>query len=305
MAKAERRSDVVDAMSIAAVETEVGIGKDSLRVWEKRYGFPAPIRDAHDDRLYPADQVVKLKAIKRLLDCGHAPRRLLALDNTELSALLGPARSTWHDNVEAHGAVEMLRGRKLRKFDSWLRHSLVRDGLERFVLGDGRAVVEAIGNAWQAGVLTIWQEHYFSERFSALLSGVISEMSGDDGRPNMLFATPSGERHGLGLLMAQALFAARGASCLSLGKDIPNAEIVACAADSGINVVVLSISTGYPLPHAADVLAQLRQTLPEKTQLWIGGAAVAGLDRKHKLEGINLLASFEDGLAALEAWHKL
>ena len=30
---------------IATVEREIGIGKDTLRVWEKRYGFPVPVRD--------------------------------------------------------------------------------------------------------------------------------------------------------------------------------------------------------------------------------------------------------------------
>ncbi|MGE0106807.1 MAG: MerR family DNA-binding transcriptional regulator, partial [Thiomonas sp.] len=40
-------------LSIAAVERDTGIGKDTLRVWERRYGFPQPHRDASGDRLYP------------------------------------------------------------------------------------------------------------------------------------------------------------------------------------------------------------------------------------------------------------
>jgi hypothetical protein len=28
-------------MNIAAVERETGLGKDTLRVWERRYGFPS------------------------------------------------------------------------------------------------------------------------------------------------------------------------------------------------------------------------------------------------------------------------
>ena len=37
--------------SIAAVEREVGLSKDVLRVWERRYGFPLPSRDAPGERL--------------------------------------------------------------------------------------------------------------------------------------------------------------------------------------------------------------------------------------------------------------
>ena len=47
-------------MSIAAVERDCGLPKDTLRVWERRYGFPNPLRDRHDERLYPADQVATL-----------------------------------------------------------------------------------------------------------------------------------------------------------------------------------------------------------------------------------------------------
>jgi len=44
-------------MSIAAVERDTGLSKDSLRVWERRYGFPTPDRDVVGERSYPFDQV--------------------------------------------------------------------------------------------------------------------------------------------------------------------------------------------------------------------------------------------------------
>ena len=52
--------------SIAAVERDTGLGKDTLRVWERRYGFPQPQRDSSGERIYPLDQVEKLRVIKRL-----------------------------------------------------------------------------------------------------------------------------------------------------------------------------------------------------------------------------------------------
>ena len=48
-------------LSIAAVEMETGLSKDVLRVWERRYGFPCPQRGPGGDRVYTADQLVKLK----------------------------------------------------------------------------------------------------------------------------------------------------------------------------------------------------------------------------------------------------
>ena len=34
------------AHTIADVERDTGLSKDTLRVWERRYGFPLPLRDA-------------------------------------------------------------------------------------------------------------------------------------------------------------------------------------------------------------------------------------------------------------------
>ena len=52
--------------SIAAVERDTGLAKDTLRVWERRYGFPAPGRDAQGERLYSDDDLVRLRHIRRL-----------------------------------------------------------------------------------------------------------------------------------------------------------------------------------------------------------------------------------------------
>ena len=49
---------------IASVERDTGIGKDTLRVWERRYGFPIPVRDERNERLYPQPQVEQLRLIK-------------------------------------------------------------------------------------------------------------------------------------------------------------------------------------------------------------------------------------------------
>jgi methylmalonyl-CoA mutase cobalamin-binding subunit len=74
-------------MSIAAVERDTGLSKDTLRVWERRYEFPQPVRDPQGERCYPLDQIEKLRLIKRLLDVGHRPSRLVGLPMDDLQAL--------------------------------------------------------------------------------------------------------------------------------------------------------------------------------------------------------------------------
>jgi hypothetical protein len=75
------------SLSIAAVERDTGLSKDTLRVWERRYGFPLPQRDAIGERAYPLDQVERLRIVKRLLDAGHRPGRVVALPLPALQQL--------------------------------------------------------------------------------------------------------------------------------------------------------------------------------------------------------------------------
>lgn len=62
-------------LNISAVEREAGLSKDVLRMWERRYGFPKPSRDENGERQYSAEEVAKLRAMKRLMDVGLRPAR--------------------------------------------------------------------------------------------------------------------------------------------------------------------------------------------------------------------------------------
>ena len=64
-------------LSISQVERDTGLSKDTLRMWERRYGFPQPSRDPFGERLYDAPQIDKLRVIKRLMDAGQRPGRLM------------------------------------------------------------------------------------------------------------------------------------------------------------------------------------------------------------------------------------
>lgn len=290
--------------SIASVEAEIGVSKDRLRIWERRYGFPSPVRDRQGVRLYPAAQVARLRTIKRLIDAGHSPRKLLPLSDAALARMLGPQPDRWHDEAEIHNAVETLRRGELGAFESWLRNALLRAGLERFVLGTGRAAVDAVGAAWQAGAVAIWQEHFFSNLFSQLLGAAISDAATDAAGPTILLAAPTGEHHVLGLLMAHALFAARGTECISLGQDNPSREIVDAATACGATAVALSISVAYPPRRVRDVLSGIRDALPDDTNLWAGGSGVKSLARGRTLRDTEILPGLEDGLRALDRLRK-
>ena len=59
---------------------------------ERRYGFPEPARDAQGDRVYPREQVDKLRAVRRLMDQGFRPGKIIHLSAEELSRLFEARR---------------------------------------------------------------------------------------------------------------------------------------------------------------------------------------------------------------------
>src|SRR5437899_12719187 len=64
-------------LNIGAVERETGLSKDVLRVWERRYAFPRPSRDENGERLYTTAEIAKLRAVKRLMDVGMRPGKIM------------------------------------------------------------------------------------------------------------------------------------------------------------------------------------------------------------------------------------
>jgi MerR family transcriptional regulator, light-induced transcriptional regulator len=302
-------------LSIAAVERDTGLSKDTLRVWERRYGFPAPLRDALGERSYPFDQVERLRTIRRLLEAGHRPGRVVAMppgDLERLAATIGtppaPAREAGTDPAVA-GAAD--RGALLAAVAAndpeGLRHGLgrllARIGLGRFVLEVAAPLNVEVGEAWMQGQLEVFQEHLYTETMQVVLRNALQQLHGAGaGRPRVLLATVSGEPHGLGLLMAEAVLALEGCRCASLGTQTPVWDIARAAVALEAQVVALSY-TGCTSPNQiADGLSELRAKLPAAIELWAGGSAPV-LQRRQPT-GVRVLPKLEAVGPALADWHR-
>ena len=288
-------------ISIAAVERDTGLGKDTLRVWERRYGFPQPLRDAFGERVYPADQVEHLSLIKRLMDQGQRPGTLLRQPLAELNQRLAAGPEKVGADDTADWIVPMLKASDIDPLRAELAQRLARDGLERFVIDTVPALNRRIGDGWMNGEIAIFEEHLYTELAQNLLRSAIHGLGGRGTRPQILLTTVKDEEHMLGLLMVEALLAANGAWCLSLGAQTPIADIVGAARGTTIDIVALSFSGAYPWRKARDALIELRAALPERTALWAGGGGLAG--RGRGVAGVRIIGDLRDIAPALAEWH--
>jgi methanogenic corrinoid protein MtbC1 len=288
-------------VSIAAVERDTGLGKDTLRVWERRYGFPRPLRDAFGERVYPAEQVEHLRLIKRLMDQGQRPGTLLRPPIAELGERLAANPAKVGADDTADWIVPMLKARDIDPLRAELAQRLARDGLERFVIETVPALNRRIGEGWMAGEIAIFEEHLYTELVQNQLRSSIHTLGGRGTRPQILLTTVKDEEHILGLLMVEALLAANGAFALSLGAQTPIADIVGAARATNTDIVALSFSGAYPWRKSRDALIELRAALPERTELWVGGGGLAG--RGRSVAGVRVIGALSEIAPTLAEWH--
>ena len=281
-----RFTNLPDMLSIAAVERDTGIAKDTLRVWERRYQFPNPLRDSNDDRVYPADQIEKLRLIKRLLDLGHRPGRIVPLNTEALRelSLKGVEKQQANGSVQVISETEMnryldlLRSHQTEALRLALSTMLMKIGLDRFVIEVVAPLIKNIGDYWANGKIEIHEEHLFTEQIKHLLRTAINAVprghagqNEDHSRPRVLLTTFPQEQHSLGLLMAEALMALEGCVCVSLGTQTPILEIAQAASAQKADVVALSFSSQINPNQVIDGLNELKGKLAPGVEIWAGG----------------------------------
>ncbi|WP_457325003.1 MerR family transcriptional regulator [Roseateles sp. P5_E11] len=293
-------NDSFDGIGITAVERDTGIHKETLRVWERRYGFPSPRRDATGERLYPPEQVQRLRLVKRLLDAGHRPGRVVAASVQELSALLKPPAAVpvagaAVEPFEIAACAALLQGHDVEGLRRALSEVVLRRGLGRGVIEVFAPLTTRIGELWMSGALQIFQEHLYSESLQLVLRQAMHALPPPTGRqPRVLLTTLPGESHALGLLMVEALLGLEGAVCLSLGVQTPLAQLPAAAAACRVDVVALSFAGQLAHRAMLDGLASLRGQLPAAVEIWASSSSRA-LRLPGSQDGVRCL----DGLAAI------
>lgn len=294
-------ADNAAALPIAAVERDTGLGKDTLRVWERRYGFPRPVRDARDERLYPPEQVERLRLVARLLGHGYRPGRVVPMALAELQTLVTASGPTPADAApEQLAMLELLRGHDVVALRRALNQSALRLGLARFLTELLAPLNVAVGDAWIRDEIQVFEEHLYTESVTAVLRGALGTQPAlsQPNRPRVLLTTLPQEMHALGLLMAEVMLTLEGCPCISLGTQTPMPDVVRAATAHEVQVVGLSFSLAYPAQHLVRDLQALRRQLPPEIRLWAGGNHPA---LRRPLEGITHVAALQDIEALLNA----
>jgi DNA-binding transcriptional MerR regulator/methylmalonyl-CoA mutase cobalamin-binding subunit len=264
------------AFDIEEVSLNTGIGKDTLRVWERRYGFPVPLRGENGERRYSLEQLQRLHKIQHLLDQGCRPGKVVGLTEDGLQVLLTDLNNGVAKPTQAiQELLSLISGDQPKLLRQALQDSLTELGLQRLLEQILSPLVCAIGNAWAVGKLSIYAEHMATQTIQRVLTDAIGQVTDKPTNTRAVLTTLPGERHILGLLMAEATMAVHGVETINLGTETPLAELCNAAAHYNADAVLLSFSQIQSRNIVVESLRSLSAQLPLNTRLIIGGNSIA------------------------------
>jgi DNA-binding transcriptional MerR regulator len=283
--------------ALGSVTRLTGLSPELLRAWERRHRAIEPLRTRGGARRYRASDLERLRLLKAAVASGHRIGQLAGLSNAELEAI---GREAPQAPLDRHSEVLAA----LAVFDAaeaWRLLSLQLSALGalRFAREIALPLAREIGERWADGRLGVGNEHLATALLRSLLGSALLPGASALRGARVVFATLSGERHELGLLMAALAAMGAGANPLYLGPDVPHDELARATAQSGAAALALSL-VNPPTAELTRALAELRAALPAEIALWLGGAGAAQLTPPAGVERIASLEQLEQRVALLE-----
>lgn len=284
-------------VSIGGLSRATGVPIETLRTWELRYGFPKPARKPSGHRQFDVSNVERIRRIAFALERGLRAGEVVPASDEALTSLLAtlpvePGSRGQGRPFDAQSFIDLIRRFDSDRLMRSLQSDLAREDPVAYLETRISPCIATLGEAWEASEIAIAHEHFASERISDVVRGARLRFEETANGPLVVLATLPGEPHGLGLQMAALVLSARGLRVLSLGTELPLAEIAAMAASTGATAVGISVSA-FTARSAAALLPVLRSELARKILLAVGGSGAP--------RGIKGVESIAD-LRALDSW---
>jgi methanogenic corrinoid protein MtbC1 len=227
-------------------------------------GTRCPARTAGGQRRYGEADVARVEWLKaRLAEGYRIGEAALLLGGTDAAAAGTPEEL----RAALLAAVERDDGEALEHL---LDQAFVLGPLETTLSEVVAPTLEAVGDAWVAGRVSVAQEHLLSAAVRARLERLVADPRGAVRGVAVLACAP-GEHHELGLLMLAVLLRADGWRVAYLGANTPVVDAAALAHRLGASMLCLSAA----LPERAGELDRgLREAELNGVRVVVGGAGM-------------------------------
>ncbi len=301
--------------NIGVVARMTGIPVATLRVWERRYGFPDAGRTAGGHRLYSESEVSRLRWVKSTIDEGmqtsqaikamhkhERDGRILSLETSLPSSAMQPVREGANLDVYHKHLTAALISNELDKADQLLGEVLALYSMDQLILEVIGPTLADLGEEWSAGKITVATEHLASAFLRQRL--IMWQAAGPAThpiRPVVLACAPE-EWHEISLLMLGVLLRRRRWPVAYLGQAVPLPDLAKFVRDIRPPVVITVAMTEKP----AKELHNLAKWLPEAARsgrpvITYGGRAFnTKPELRDKMIGTFLGETLQEGVDTVE-----
>ena len=301
---------------IKTVASQTGLTQFIIRAWEKRYDVVTPLRTETNRRLYSDADILRLTLLRLATKAGHNIGRIAKLPSEELLELIGtggtvaqlpriakevvPQETSLRFYIAS--CIAAVKQFEAQALESTLFAASVAFSQPIFLEKLITPLMQEVGEQWKAGTLRIAHEHLTAAVVRTLLGNICQGSDISTSMPNLVVATPRGQLHEIGALIAGTTAASQGWQVTYLGPNLPAEEIVGCAVQNGARAIGLSIVYPTDDPHLANELRKLRRGIQEGVALFVGGSGASAYDPVISAIGavrINDMSTFRTELEAL------
>jgi len=266
-----------------AVVRQTGLTAHVIRAWERRYGAVVPHRTSSRRRLYSMADIERLKLLKKGVGVGNSIAQIAKMDTGTLKKLISstsaapPRRVVPFATREAspqsyiEQAMEAIIKLDAATLEGVLDAASV--ALPRFVMMNQVVLplLEKIGRRWSDGRLKVVNEHVGSMVLRQFLGEALRTTDPGDGAPFIVTATPAGQWHEFGAMIAAVVAVDVGWRALYCGPNLPAEEIAAAVDEKKAVAVALSIVQPTDVHQLKKEIQRLMRLLSPQCRLVVGG----------------------------------
>jgi DNA-binding transcriptional MerR regulator len=273
--------------SVSAAARLTGVPSNTLRTWERRYGFPRPQRTNTGRRLYDEGDLAAVRRMAALIEAGVPAAQ--AAESALLDVPAPPTEPAAAASLSPEVEQLLLAA---AQFDEPGARAAIAAAVER--RDWGRAIAEVLfpalhqaGVRWQHGDVSLTHEHFLSQVVRSELLAAVRDSPMPTGASPILLACPEGEQHEFGVLALWLLLRQAGVPVLCLGADVPPGDLVGAALQARSSAVCLSVIATTSLPHA-ELSARALANARKGVRVFVGGPALLTAADTGALPGVRL-----------------
>ena len=267
---------------IRRVAKLIGLSKDVIRVWERRFGILKPTRGANRYRNYSDEDVALLRFLKEQLDAGGSIGELAKLGREELlgRARAGAPRASFADNTFSRLMRELLS--TLNPFDRVIFEKRLNGAVavvpfEEALHGILLPLQEQVGQLWHDGHIDVAIEHYVTKQIQQKIFSAMNQLPVAEFGAKVIVACPPGEEHDIAALTVAYRCRLRGCRVYYLGANVPVASLANLCGKVEPDLTIISFPLALSDGKATELVRALADEVIPVSNLAVGGLGAVAM----------------------------